>query len=230
MDRLPRQKCTKEFQEQAVRVVLEQERTIREAARRLAMSDKTLANWVFRARHGQLAKLGESRRPVTELEAEVSRLQRELAEARMERDILKKPPRTLPRRSCPVRAYEDAASPVSPAALVSDAGGVPKWVLCVAEPPPLKTDPRERTARSGDPGRACAHPADLRTGAPPGGIAGRRVPPLGSDASRGCARSWDFAAHRFGDSRRPPSPIMPCRWRRMSWPKRLSRHDRTRPG
>jgi transposase len=45
---------------------------------------------VFRARHGRLAWLGETRRPVTDLEAEVSRLKRELAEARMERDILKK--------------------------------------------------------------------------------------------------------------------------------------------
>ena len=90
MDRLPRQKYTKEFREQAVRVVREQELTIPEAARRLAMSETTLANWVVRARHGQLAELGDSRRPVTELEAEVSRLKRELAEARMERDILKK--------------------------------------------------------------------------------------------------------------------------------------------
>lgn len=73
-----------------MRVVLEQERTIREAARRLAMSDKTLVNWVFRARRGPLAMLGEARCPVTELEAEGSRLKRELAEARMERDILKK--------------------------------------------------------------------------------------------------------------------------------------------
>jgi len=90
MERVPRQKYTKEFREQAVQLVQDQELTIPEAARRLAMSDKTLANWVFRARRGQLAKLGESRRPVTELEAEVSRLKRELAEARMERDILKK--------------------------------------------------------------------------------------------------------------------------------------------
>ncbi|MBS0182810.1 MAG: IS3 family transposase [Nitrospira sp.] len=73
-----------------MRLVLEQELTTPEAARRLAISDKTLANWVFRARHGRLAGLGETRRPVTELEAEVSRLKRELAEARMERDILKK--------------------------------------------------------------------------------------------------------------------------------------------
>ena len=73
-----------------MRLVLEQKLMISEAARRLAMSDKTLANWVFRARHGRLAGLGETRRPVTDLEAEVSRLKRELAEARMERDILKK--------------------------------------------------------------------------------------------------------------------------------------------
>jgi transposase len=73
-----------------VRVVLDQELTISEAARRLTMSEKTLANWVFRARHGRLAGLGDARRPVTDLEAEVSRLKRELAEARMERDILKK--------------------------------------------------------------------------------------------------------------------------------------------
>lgn len=90
MERVPRQQYTKEFREQAVRVVLEQELTIPEAARRLAMSEKTLANWVFQARRGQQAKRGESRRPVTELEAEVFRLKRELAEARMERDILKK--------------------------------------------------------------------------------------------------------------------------------------------
>ncbi len=91
MERLPRQKYTKEFREEAVRLVLEQKLTTPEAARRLAMSDKTLANWVFRVRQGHLAGLGETRQPVTALEAEVSRLKRELAEARMERDILKKP-------------------------------------------------------------------------------------------------------------------------------------------
>ena len=90
MERVPRQQYTKEFREQAVQLVQDQEFTIPEAARRLAMSSKTLENWVGRARRGHLAKVGESRRPVTELEAEVSRLKRELAEARMERDILKK--------------------------------------------------------------------------------------------------------------------------------------------
>jgi len=90
MEHIPRQQYTKEFREQAVRLVLEQQVTIPEAARRLSMSGKPLERWVGRARRGQLATLGESRRPVTEMEAELSRLKRELAEARMERDIFKK--------------------------------------------------------------------------------------------------------------------------------------------
>lgn len=91
------------MREQAVRLVPEQALTIPKVARRLAMSAKTLANWVFRARQGQLAGLNRTRRPVTELEAEVSQLKRDIAEARMERDILRKPPRTLRRRSQPCR-------------------------------------------------------------------------------------------------------------------------------
>ena len=90
MEQLPRQQYTKEFREQAVQLVLEQQLMIPEAARRLSMSGKTRERWVSRARRGPLATLGESRRPVTDLEAELARLTRDLAEARMERDILKK--------------------------------------------------------------------------------------------------------------------------------------------
>ena len=90
MERLPRQQYTKEFREQAVRLVSEQALTIPEAAKRLSMSDQTLSNWVFKARHGKLAGIDEHRQPVTDLEAENTKLKRDLAEARMERDILKK--------------------------------------------------------------------------------------------------------------------------------------------
>ena len=90
METLPRQTYTKEFREQAVRLVIEQDLTIPEAARRLSMSGQTLSNWVFKARHGKLAGIDEHRKPVTDLEAENSKLKRDLAEARMERDILKK--------------------------------------------------------------------------------------------------------------------------------------------
>jgi len=50
MEQLPRQQHTKEFREQAVRLVLEQQVTIPEAAMHLAMSGRTLERWVCRAR------------------------------------------------------------------------------------------------------------------------------------------------------------------------------------
>ncbi len=90
MEKLPRQKYTKEFREQAVNLVREQSLTVPEAAKRLSMSSQTLSNWVFKARQGKLTGMGGNRKPVTDLEAENSKLKRDLAEARMERDILKK--------------------------------------------------------------------------------------------------------------------------------------------
>jgi transposase len=62
--------------------VIEQDLTVPEAARRLSMSDQTLSNWVFKARHGKLAGMDANRKPVTDLEAEVSRLKRKLKRVR----------------------------------------------------------------------------------------------------------------------------------------------------
>ncbi len=101
MEKLPRQTYTKEYREQAVQLVIEQEQTIPQAARRLSMSAQTLANGVFLARHGKVSARHETRKPVTELDAEVSTLTRDLAEARMERDILKKATAYFARESLP---------------------------------------------------------------------------------------------------------------------------------
>ena len=87
MNKLPKQVYTKEFRENAVKLVVEERLKVPEAARRLSMSPKTLANWVP---SGKLEEVGLNRKPVTEVEAELTRLQRELAEVKMERDILKK--------------------------------------------------------------------------------------------------------------------------------------------
>ncbi len=95
-EQLPKQVYTNEYRAQAVLLVTRDGLSIAEAARRLAMSLKTLANWVKRAKEGQLpAASGGSgsvshQRMVTEEQAEVARLRREVAELRMERDILKK--------------------------------------------------------------------------------------------------------------------------------------------
>jgi transposase len=66
-----------------------------EAARRLSLSNKTLANWVRAARKGTLTEVGKQQRPLNELESEVARLKRELAVVTMERDVLKNRPTRL---------------------------------------------------------------------------------------------------------------------------------------
>ena len=90
MEKLPRQVYTSEFRQQAVELVLREGLSIAEASRRLSLSPKTLTNWVRRARGGESPPPAAPRREVTEAEAELSRLRRENAELRMERDILKK--------------------------------------------------------------------------------------------------------------------------------------------
>ena len=90
MTRLPKQSYTQEFREQAVKSVLEGGLTLPETARRLNMSAKTLANWVHQFRSGHWETGNAGSQPVSDLEAEISRLRRELAEAKLERDLLKK--------------------------------------------------------------------------------------------------------------------------------------------
>lgn len=95
MEKLPRQVYTSEYRQQAVAMITRDQLSIAEVARRLSMSPKTLANWVKWAKDGKdspAAGAGAAprRHEVTDAEAEVSRLRREVAELRMERDILKK--------------------------------------------------------------------------------------------------------------------------------------------
>ena len=91
MEKLPRQVYTSEFRQQAVELVIRDGLGIAEASRRLSISPKTPTNWVRRARGTDSPGAGAApRREVTEAEAELSRLRRENAELRMERDILKK--------------------------------------------------------------------------------------------------------------------------------------------
>ena len=65
------------------------------------MSDKSLYLWVRLAQEQQGVGNGEN----AFLKAEVSRLKAELKRANEERDILKRPPRTLPRCQGEVRVH-----------------------------------------------------------------------------------------------------------------------------
>jgi transposase len=83
-------KYTAEFRESAVKQVIEGGRGMTSVARSLEMSNKTLANWVYLARKGQALVKRPVVRPVSEQEAELSRLRQENARLKVEKEILKK--------------------------------------------------------------------------------------------------------------------------------------------
>jgi transposase len=101
MERLPKGKYTKEFREEAVKLVTEEGLTLPKAGRRLSLPPSTIGNWVKAYKAGKLGSIGKSQRPLTEIEMEVARLRRELAEVKMERDILKKAAAYFAKESLP---------------------------------------------------------------------------------------------------------------------------------
>lgn len=92
---------TPELREEAVKLVLAQGLTLEDAAQRVAIPKGTLANWVKAAKRGDAPTSAPGSRTVPELEAEVTKLRKELAEARMERDIVKKAAAYFARESLP---------------------------------------------------------------------------------------------------------------------------------
>ena len=95
-----KQSYSTEFRAEAVKLVLEQGLSQREASSRLGIPKGTLANWVVAAKSGS-DKPAPGARTVSELETENARLRKELAEARQERDIVKKAAAYFARESAP---------------------------------------------------------------------------------------------------------------------------------
>ena len=88
MTKTPRGRYSQELRQQAVTMAVEDGFGVTETARRLSISVKTLANWVTQYR---LDKQEFALKPgVSEQDAELTRLKKENALLRMERDILKK--------------------------------------------------------------------------------------------------------------------------------------------
>ena len=81
-----RKKFDREFREGAVRIVEETGKPIAAVARDLGVNAGTLGNWVNRAREARDGTDGLSTGDV----AELKRLRGEVAELRMERDVLKR--------------------------------------------------------------------------------------------------------------------------------------------
>ena len=101
MAKIPHGRYTKEFREEAARLVLEGDFSSAEAAKRLTLPKSTLETWVRAAKGGKLGDVGRNRRPLTEVEVELAKVKRELTLVRMERDILKKAAAYFAKESLP---------------------------------------------------------------------------------------------------------------------------------
>ena len=101
MKGIPQGRYTKEFREEAIKLVTEERLSLPEAARRLSLAPSTLSYWVKAHKAGKLGEIGKSFRPLTEIEMELARTKKELAEVKMERDILKKAAAYFARESLP---------------------------------------------------------------------------------------------------------------------------------
>lgn len=111
MTKTPRGRYSQELRQQAVTLAVEDGFGVSKTARRLSISLKTLANF---ATYYRRDKQGFALKPgVSEQDAELVRLKKENALLRMERDILKKRRRTLPRNHCEVRRSQRFATPIS---------------------------------------------------------------------------------------------------------------------
>jgi transposase len=100
-ERIPNGRYTKEFREEAVKLITEGGLKIPEVGRRLSLAPSTIAYWVKAYRAGKLREVGKAQRPLTEIEMELARTKRELAEVKMERDILKKATAYFAKESLP---------------------------------------------------------------------------------------------------------------------------------
>lgn len=87
--RIPSAIYSKEFREQAVKQVIEEGLSPKEAARHLSMPVSTFEYWLKAAQIGKLGDVGKTQRPLTEIELEPAKTKRELTEIKMERDLLK---------------------------------------------------------------------------------------------------------------------------------------------
>jgi len=76
-----------ELKAEAVKMVIEQGLTLKETGRRLSIPAGSIGNWVGAVRSGRM-KNNPGDQTLGELSAENARLRKDLAEARMEREIL----------------------------------------------------------------------------------------------------------------------------------------------
>ena len=101
MKGVPQGRYTKEFRQEAVKLILEQHLSWAKAARQLSLPTSTLGNCVKAYQEGKLGDIGKTYRPLTEIEMELARVKKENFTLKMENEILKKAAAYFARESLP---------------------------------------------------------------------------------------------------------------------------------
>lgn len=81
---------TRELRKEAVKMITEDGLKASEVARLLSIPKSTITYWIRAEKKGRPSDVGGSKKPLSESEIELLNLKRELAQVKMERDILKK--------------------------------------------------------------------------------------------------------------------------------------------
>ena len=69
----PQGRYSKEFREEAVKLVTEERLSVPEAGRRLSLPPSTITSWVKQFKAGKLGEIGKAYRPLTDIEMELVR-------------------------------------------------------------------------------------------------------------------------------------------------------------
>ena len=133
MERVPNGRYTKEFREEAVKMVTDGGLSALEISKRLSLPKSTLEHWLRVSETGTLSEIGRGQRPLTEIERELAKVKRELSLTKRSGTSLKKRPRTLPRSRCPVRGDQGVATRLLCCAFVLCVGCDDKRILCLGQ-------------------------------------------------------------------------------------------------
>src|SRR5512141_351516 len=101
MRRVPQAKYTREFRQEAVKLVTEQGLEIKAVAKQLSLPTSTLGHWMQQLRAGTLNEVGKGQKTLTELDSELAKVKKENAALKMENEILKKAAAYFARESLP---------------------------------------------------------------------------------------------------------------------------------
>jgi transposase-like protein len=74
MERIPNGRYTKEFREEAVKMVTDGGLSVQEVSSRLSLPKSTLERWRRVSKKGKLGAVGKGQRPLSELESELAKV------------------------------------------------------------------------------------------------------------------------------------------------------------